>query len=75
MTINNIYVSCWYKSYTIQIGRINGHLLQFMGNEWEDCKLSIFEDMTRESAVMRKQFTAAWKLPWDLQGRNTVAHL
>lgn len=36
-----------------------------MGIEWEDCKLSIFEDMTRESAMMRKQFTAAWKLPWD----------
>ncbi len=36
-----------------------------MGIEWEDCKLAIFEDMTRESAMMKKQFTAAWKLPWD----------
>lgn len=43
----------------------SGRLLQCMGIEWEDCKLSIFEDMTRESAMMRKQFTAVWKLTWD----------
>jgi hypothetical protein len=44
------------------------------GFEWEDCKLSIFEDMSRERAIMRMKFAASKKLLWDREVRHTLAH-
>lgn len=44
------------------------------GFEWEECRLSIFEDMSRERALMRKKFSAAKKLLWDREIRHALVH-
>lgn len=44
------------------------------GFEWEGCRVSIFEDMSRERAMMRKKFSASKKLLWDREVRHTLAH-
>ncbi|KAL7886735.1 hypothetical protein AOLI_G00044560 [Acnodon oligacanthus] len=44
------------------------------GLQWESCKLSVFEDMTRERAMRRKCFTAAKRSLWERGVEHTLAH-
>lgn len=41
---------------------------------WEDCKLSFFEDMTKERVSQRKLFHPMMKVLWQHQVKHTLAH-
>lgn len=41
---------------------------------WEDCKLSFFEDMTKERVSQRKLFHLMMKVLWQHQVKHTLAH-
>lgn len=44
------------------------------GVPWEDCKLSFFEDMTKERSAQRKLFSPVMKMLWQHQVKHTLAH-
>lgn len=44
------------------------------GIQWEDCTLSIYEDMTKERSGLRGRFSPIMKALWDHQV-NMLAHL
>lgn len=44
------------------------------GIRWEDCTLSIYEDMTKERADQRRRFSPIMKVLWDQQVKHTLAH-
>lgn len=44
------------------------------GIRWEDCTLSICEDMTKEHTDQQRRFTPIMKALWDQQVKHTLAH-
>lgn len=44
------------------------------GIQWEDCTLSIYEDMTKEHADQQRRFSQVMKALWDQQVKQTLAH-
>ncbi|KAM7396125.1 hypothetical protein PAMP_019193 [Pampus punctatissimus] len=44
------------------------------GIRWEDCTLSIYEDMTKERSDLRRRFSPTMKALWDHQVKHTLAH-
>lgn len=47
---------------------------QKKGFTWNDCRLSIYEDMTAERAAQRKPFSPVMKTLWQHQVKHTLAH-
>lgn len=44
------------------------------GIRWEDCTLSIYEDMTKERSDLRRRFSPIMKALWEHQVKHTLAH-
>lgn len=44
------------------------------GIKWENCTLSIYEDMTKERSDKRRRFTPIMKTLWGRQVKHTLAH-
>lgn len=44
------------------------------GLKWEDCTISIYEDMTKDRSDQRRQFSPTMKTLWQHQVKHTLAH-
>uniref|UniRef100_A0AAV2KR23 LINE-1 type transposase domain-containing protein 1 n=1 Tax=Knipowitschia caucasica TaxID=637954 RepID=A0AAV2KR23_KNICA len=44
------------------------------GIQWDGCRLSLFEDMTKERSARRKVFSPVMKMLWQHQVKHTLAH-
>uniref|UniRef100_A0AAV2JM17 L1 transposable element RRM domain-containing protein n=1 Tax=Knipowitschia caucasica TaxID=637954 RepID=A0AAV2JM17_KNICA len=44
------------------------------GIQWDGCRLSLFEDMTKERSARRKVFSPLMKMLWQHQVKHTLAH-
>lgn len=44
------------------------------GIKWENCTLSIYEDMTKERSDLRRRFSPVMKELWEHQVKHTLAH-
>lgn len=79
--VHLILSSNQFGQYDHKIGRDDYHLVRMReGNEWktalwEDCRLSFFEDMTKERVSQCKMFHPMMKVLWQHQVKHTLAHL